>query len=161
MGISKRLALACSMAACFGAQDHALAQSPGPALLKAHRHPDTLSYAIDEGIPEFSMPDTALAAAIKRENLATDRRRRYEAFTVEDSTAEYPQLFRLFIVDRRTGKTREIRGLPFDWRPFSDLTWADSRTLMFDRWSSPHVGTHYAVDVVSRKLVAVVAFRDR
>jgi hypothetical protein len=101
------------------------------------------------------MADTALGSGTKREDLVTDARRRRDAFTVADA-----QRFRLFVVDRRTGRARELRGLPFEWRPFSTLVWANDRTLMFDRWSSPHFGMHYAVDVVSGRLVAAVAFHD-
>ena len=62
--------------------------------------------------------------------------------------------------DRGSGRLRELRGLPFEWRPFFDLAWADDRTVAVDRWSSRHFGMHYAVDVVSGRSVAAVALRD-
>jgi hypothetical protein len=97
-----------------------------------------------------------------KEDGVTDRRRRYEAVTVADvSTEERTQRVRLFVVEHATGRTREIRGLPFAWRPFSDLAWVDDRTLVFDRWSSPHAGMHYAVDAAGGTLVAAVPFHDR
>jgi len=77
----------------------------------------------------------------------------YDAFTISGT--------RLFVAERRTGKIFEIRGLPSGWRPFSDLIWADRRTLMFDRWSQPRYGMHYAVDVRKRRLVAAVPFPDK
>jgi hypothetical protein len=129
-----------------------LAQASRLRSLEAHRHAAVGKRSVEFDIPEFSIADTSLAAGTRKENLVTDRHRRYAAFTVSDT--------QLFVVERRTGKAREIRGLPFAWRPFSDLIWADSRTLLFDRWSSPHVGVHYAVDVVTGKLVAVVSFHN-
>jgi membrane-associated phospholipid phosphatase len=31
---------------------------------------------------------------------------------------------------------------------------------MFDRWSSPRVGMHYAVDVIDGKLIAALSFHE-
>jgi hypothetical protein len=106
-----------------------------------------------ENIPEFSFAETSLEAAMLRENLTTNRHKKYDAFIVSGT--------RLFVTERRTGKIFEIKGLPLEWRPFSDLIWADNRTLMFDRWSQPHYGVHYAVNVETRRLVAAVPFPDQ
>lgn len=92
-------------------------------------------------------------ATIVREQSVTDRRRRYDAFTVDRT--------HLFVRDRRMHRVREVRGLPLEWRPFSDLTWARDGTLLVDRWSSPHYAMHYALDVARRRLVAAQAFHDR
>ena len=80
------------------------------------------------------------------------RNKKYEAFTVAGT--------RLFVLERATGKILEIRGLPLEWRPFSELFWADNQTLIFDRWSQPHYGVHYAVNLKSGKLVVAVPFPD-
>jgi hypothetical protein len=109
--------------------------------------------ATGDSIPEFAMSEAAIEAGAKKEGLVTNRNRKYDAFIVAGT--------RLFVTERRTGKIFEIRGLPLEWRPFSDLIWGDSTTLMFDRWSQPHYGVHYAVDVEKRQLVAAVPFPDR
>ena len=153
VSVSRRVALACALTALLAARQHAFAQSSQPPSVKSHPHPAVAKRTIEFDIPEFSVAETSLAAGAKTQDTVTDRRRRYDAFTVSDT--------QLFVTERRTGKTREIRGLPFEWRPFSGVMWADSRTLVFDRWSSPHAGVHYAVDIVSGRLVAAVAFRDR
>jgi hypothetical protein len=75
--------------------------------------------------------------------------------------AIWSQVAALTLMAQVRCSAREIRGLPFEWRPFSNLTWADDRTLMFDRWSSPHDGMHYALDVVGGRLVAAQSFHDR
>src|SRR5947208_11942314 len=117
MRIARRLPLVCGMVASLGSPGHALAQSHQPVLPKSHRHPFVeRPWTVEDSIPEFSIADTSLAAATAKENLVTDRARRYQAFTVSDM-----QRFQLFVVERRTGKTREIQGLPFAWRPFSNL----------------------------------------
>jgi hypothetical protein len=104
-------------------------------------------------IPEFSLAETSLEAGMKKEDLITSRNRRYDAFTISDT--------RLLITDRKTAKVFEIRGLPLDWRPFSDLAWMDNQTLVFDRWSQPHYGVHYEVNVSRKRLIRAVPFPDK
>jgi hypothetical protein len=60
-----------------------------------------------------------------------------------------------------SGKVFEIEGLPVEYRLYSDLTWVGDRYLVFDRWSQPHYGLHYVVDVVELKLVLVRGFPDQ
>jgi len=102
--------------------------------------------------PEFSMVETSLAANSKKENLVTNRSRTFDVFTVS--------VMRLFVAERKTGRIFEIRGLPLEWRPFSDLVWENNHTLVFDRWSQPHYGVHYAVDVKTKRLVMAAPFPD-
>ena len=151
--VCRRIILVCGLAASLGWHNPALSQSSRPALPKVHRHIGVDKSDVGENIPEFSMAETSLTAGMQKENLITSRSREYDAFTVSGT--------RLFVAERRTGKILEIQGLPLGWRPFSDLIWAGSRTLMFDRWSQPHYGVHYAVDVASRRLVAAVPFPDK
>ena len=99
------------------------------------------------------MSEVSLDANTKKENLITNRTRTYEAFTVDRT--------RLFVAERRTGNVFEIKGLPLEWRPFSDLTWANEHIFMFDRWSQPHYGVHYSVDVKEKRLIAAVPFPDK
>jgi hypothetical protein len=115
-----------------------------------HRH-ERANKSIAVDIPEFSMNEVSLEPA-KKDNLVISKNKKYEAFTVEGT--------RLFVLERRTRRLLQITGLPLEWRPFSDLTWADNQTLMFDRWSEPHYGVHYKVNVLSRKLLVVAPFAD-
>ena len=140
-----------ALAFCF-ARD-ASAQRADLALPRSHRHPGIEAPAIEDSVPEFTWADTTLDASVVRERLVTDRRRRYDAFTVDGT--------HLFVRDRRTRRVREVRGLPLEWRPFSDLVWTRNDILLVDRWSSPHYAMHYAVDVARRRLVAAQAFHDQ
>jgi hypothetical protein len=54
----------------------------------------------------------------------------------------------------------ELRGLPLPYRPLSALVWLDSVRLAFDRWSQPHYGIHYVVDVGQLRLVLAAPFPD-
>ena len=145
-----RIILACGLAALLGSQS--FSQSSNPPLPKSHRHIGVKPSTTGEKIPEFKMVEASLEPDTKKEDLVTSRNGKYDAFTVSGT--------RLFVTDKRAGKLFEITGLPLEWRPFSDLIWADGRTLMFDRWSQPHYGVHYAVNVESQRLVAAVPFPD-
>ena len=147
----QRKILVCALVAFLGLDNHVLSQSR-KASLKSHRH-TVLSDSIGAEVPGFSMVETSLEPTWKKEDLKTSPSRKYDAFTVFGT--------RLFLTERRTQKIFEIGGLPLEWRPFSDLTWADNETLMFDRWSQPHYGIHYVVRVKSRKLVVAAPFADK
>ena len=134
-------------------QTYALSQSVIPASGKAHRHIMRGKSIPADVAPKFSVSETSLEGGVKKENLITNQRRTYDAFTVSGT--------RLFVEERKTGKIFEIRGLPLEWRPFSDLIWANKETLVFDRWSQPHYGVHYAVNVKSRRLVVAAPFPDK
>ena len=123
-----------------------------PQTSQAHRHIGTGKAGAVE-IPEFSMVETSLEAGLKKENFVKSRNRRYEAFTISDT--------RLLVSDRSTGKVFEVKGLPMEWRPFSDLTWVNNQTLVFDRWSQPHYGVHYEVNVKLKTLIRAVPFPDK
>ena len=145
--VYRRTILVAGLITLLGFSNHVSSQSS-----QAHRHIGMgKSAAVD--IPEFSMVETSLDAGVKKENLITTRNRKYTAFTVSDT--------RLMVVDKTTAKIFEIRGLPLDWRPFSDLAWVNNQTLVFDRWSQPHYGVHYEVNVKQKKLIRAVPFPDK
>lgn len=131
----------------FGFYSHASSQSS-----QAHCHIG-IGKTDSVDIPEFAMVETSLEAGVKKKNLKTSRNKRYAAFTVADT--------RLLVSDRTDEKVFEIRGLPMEWRPFSDLAWIDNQTLVFDRWSQPHYGVHYQIDVKRKKLIKAVPFPDK
>ena len=121
-------------------------------ITKAHRHFGKMPSMLAEIAPDFSFAETALAKGLRTKNAVRNKNRTFEAFTLSGT--------RIFVKDLRSGKIFELQGLPFEWRDFSDLVWADNQTLMFDRWTQPRYGNHYAVDVVKRKLIDVVPFPD-
>jgi hypothetical protein len=67
---------------------------------------------------------------------------------------------RLSFEDTRTGKRCQVVGLPLPHRPISDLIWIDSTLLAFDRWSQPHYGMHYVLDVQQARLILAAPFPD-
>ena len=130
-----------------------LAQSPRRTSSQSPGHSGVNKSAVRDIAPDFFMIETPREEGMKRENLVTNRSRTYDAFTVSGT--------RLFVSERKTRKIFEARGLPLEWRPFSDLAWKDDQTLVFDRWSQPHYGVHYALNVRSKSLVSAAPFADK
>lgn len=120
----------------------------------AHRHLK-LGDVMQQVLPDVEVAEVSLDKSVMKENPARSRDRRYEAFTSSD-----PTQFRIYFIERGTGKVYEVRGLPLPYRPFSNLSWVNNRTLVFDRWSQPHYGIHYAIDAREKKLVKAAAFPD-
>ena len=147
-----RVALVAPLVAAFCLARDAPAQRAASTIPRSHRHPGMQAPAIQDSVPELTFVDTTLGASVVRERLVTDRRRRYDAFTVDDT--------HLFVRDRRTHREREVRGLPLAWRPFGHPAWTSDGILLVDRWSSPHYAMHYALDVARRRLVAAQAFHE-
>ena len=83
--------------------------------------------------------------------------KQWRAFVAE-SAAESGGRVRIESVSSE--ETYELRDLPLPYRPISHMVWITDRYLAFDRWSQPHYGVHYVVDVVARKLVLAAAFPD-
>ncbi|OGI60324.1 hypothetical protein A2641_01230 [Candidatus Nomurabacteria bacterium RIFCSPHIGHO2_01_FULL_37_25] len=65
---------------------------------------------------------------------------------------------RIFIEETQTKKIFEIQGLPLPYRPFSGLVWINNHILVFDRWSQPHYGIHYAVDFSIKTLLIAAPY---
>jgi hypothetical protein len=145
--------LLCSSGLETGPSAYAAAQ----ASRVAHRHLG-IGDVTKQVRPDVEIAEVILDASVTRENLARSRDGRYEAFSAYHP--EQPPSFRVYFVERATGKAYEVRGLPLPHRPFSDLVWTNNRTLVFDRWSQPHYGIHYALDVRRKKLVKASAFPD-
>jgi hypothetical protein len=129
-----------------------------------HHHARLGDSMLNDISPDVSITEAAAESSWKRENLIVNQDKTYAAFTVcqpLDKAADSGCQEHLYFEEKRTGKVFEVSGLPMPHRPFSDLAWADRRTLVFDRWSQPHYGIHYAVDVEAKKLVAARSFEDR
>ncbi len=130
---------------------------PTPTLTDPHHHVVDVNQINlpPEAVAEFKITDVAMAPDVIQENITVNHSETYKAFTTHETT------FNIFIEDIREGITMEIQGFPSPWRPFSDLVWLTDDILVFDRWSNPHYGMHYAVNVRERKLIAAAAFPDQ
>lgn len=86
--------------------------------------------------------------------------RTYEAFT---SLAQFNREYlrdHIYFADLRARRVFEIRGLPEPHRPFDSLRFVSDDTLEFDRWTSPHHGIRYRVNVRQKLLVSTLTLLD-
>jgi len=99
---------------------------------------------------------------LKRAQVARNASRTYEAFvlTVPIDGDENNLREVIFIEDKRKGKTYEVRGFDFP-RPFTDLAWRGSHTLVFDQWMQPHYAVHYEINLRRSSLTAAAPFWER
>ena len=67
---------------------------------------------------------------------------------------------RVGLEDTRSGKRYQLVNLPLEYCPINDIVWIDSTHLAFDRWSQPHYGMHYIVDVRNIRLLLAAPFPD-
>ena len=59
------------------------------------------------------------------------------------------------------GRCFRIDGLPLPQRPFKGSAVGFNGYLIFDRWSQPHYGVHYVVDIKERRVVHAAPFPDQ
>jgi hypothetical protein len=118
---------------------------------RAHQHSagiDMLS-EIAPGVTIIRVDSRKVAV---RQDICRSKDRRFIAFITSAGSE------RLFIEDRQLKIVSEVRGIPLENRPFNDLGWTAQNRLKFDRWSQPHHGMHYELDVRSKRLIVAYAF---
>lgn len=75
-------------------------------------------------------------------------------FSVEE------ELSRFGLLQINRGEYFQLVNLPLPHRPIKDIVWIDNDLVAFDRWSQPHYGMHYVVDVKKSRLVLAAPFPD-
>ena len=134
---------------------HQDAPAPPPVdphhhVVPVHQAPWTTDLAPDAQLVRVEGPVAGSDSAVSPNG-------RWRAFVVESDDEPGG---RVCLEAVRSGQRYELRGLPLPYRPLSALVWMDSDRLAFDRWSQPHYGIHYVVDVRHRRLVLAAPFPD-
>ena len=130
--------------------------------------PDPHHHVVDvhtQGVP-ISIPDVRLVRVPRPRGerlreVVTNRTASMRAYIVEKPWTTNSRRDHIQIEYLGSGEVFEIEGIPLEYRPFSDLAWVGDRYLVFDRWSQPHYGIHYVVDVVKKKLILASRFPDQ
>ena len=145
--------LACLIGASLASSARAGAQRPGAPRAKPHPHAPLGRLTLDDSVPEFAMIATEAPTPRGGERFVVSPGGRFAAIALGDT--------QIVVLDRRSHRARAMRGIPVEARIFTDLAWADGHTLTFDRWATPHVGMHYAVDAARGRLLGAMSFHDR
>jgi hypothetical protein len=140
------------LAVILGTQDPQTGQIPDPHnhVVPVHKKPWNVDLAPQAKI---ALLDT-LVKEPRDSVLSPNQRWLAFLFSVPDEWA------RVATQNMQTGKRYQLVGVPLAHRPMSDLVWIDSTLLAFDRWSQPHYGIHYVLDVHQNRLVLAVPFPD-
>src|SRR4026207_1960772 len=117
--------LACLIGASLVSGARAHAQRPGTPRAKPHPHAPLGRLRLDDSVPEFAMIATGAPKPSSRERFVVSPGGRFAAITLGDT--------QIVVLDRRSHRARAIRGIPVEARIFTNLSWADGRTLTFDR----------------------------
>ncbi len=129
-----------------------------PTLQDPHGHSVAVSnHALGaQNADRFRQIETTLPTDISSDNLATNPAETLQAVAVCDPNC------RVLVEDLATSVTFELEAPSF-WltRPFSALVWVSDSILVFDQWSQPHYGVHYAVDLANQRLILASPFTDQ
>jgi len=107
-------------------------------------------------IEGFEILPVTNESILNRENIIINQEKTFQAYSTCSDTD-----CKIFFEDLPLKQTYEIMGLPSTHRPFSDLSWLSNKILVFDKWSQPHYGIHYAVDVIERNILLASPFPDQ
>ena len=81
-----------------------------------------------------------------------------------DSTQVPNCVSRVFIRNEKSKTVYEIRGEELGieaGRPVDELKWRDTYTLSYERWTGPHYGHRYVINVRTLKQIAAYSLTDR
>jgi hypothetical protein len=121
-------------------------------VVDVHEKPWSVEIAPDTRVTQTTPPDKSV-----REQTVTNVGN--EAFVVSNEDPANNQIEFVYFI--AAGRCYRIDGIPLPNRPFSGVAWASPRYLVFDRWSQPHYGIHYIVDIEALSVVNVAPFPDQ
>ena len=117
------------------------------------------------------LPSGDLADSIEKDGfgkttlrMSSDKRYQASVFCVTSGMSDVPGcLHRVFIGDLQTDENYEIVGEELyieTGRLIDGLKWIDSHTLSYERWTNPHYGHRYVVDMEKMKQVNAFILSD-
>lgn len=148
-----------SIQGCLGKVDTpAVTPAITSTLSDPHHHASDVSNNSlgSQNTSEFRLRESALAPGAELESLVVNQKDTFQAFFVCDPDCK------IFIEDLKTNQIYQLEAPSFlPTRPFSELVWVTSDILVFDQWTQPHYGVHYAVDVAKGELILASPFTDQ
>ena len=151
MRIDVCIGLILALPSVTSAQNHEQLFDPHKHVIAVHEKPWKTDLA-----PEVKMIPLEGTPVDIRDSVVSPNGRWFAfVFSVKDEWA------RVGFQEIRSGKRYQLINVPLAYRPINDIIWIDSILVTFDRWSQPHYGTHYVVDVQNTRLVLATPFPDR
>lgn len=118
-------------------------------------------------LPEGDLADKIEKDGRGRSTLAEspDKIRQAFVFCVPSGSKEVPScVHRVFVTDLGTDETYEITGEELFIeanRPVDNLKWTNNNTLSYERWTGPHYGHRYVVDIKQMKQIGAFILSDQ
>jgi hypothetical protein len=139
--------------------------------IKAVRDPDsanilTIKKAGDD-LPSGDLAEKVETDGAGNSTLKMSADKRYEAsvFCIPSRSNEVPNcVARVFILDLQTDENYEIVGEELGieaGRPVDEIKWINNHILSYERWTGPHFGHRYIVDVRAMKQIDAFMLTDR
>ena len=139
--------------------------------IKAVHDPDSASILkvkkAGDDLPPGDLSDAVEKYPTGKSTLTMSPDKRYEAsvFCVPSRSSEVPDcVHRVFIIDLGTDEDYEIVGEELGieaGRLINDLKWINSYTFSYERWTGPHYGHRYVVDLKAMKQTGAFVLTDR
>jgi hypothetical protein len=118
-------------------------------------------------LPSGDLADSVEKDGFGKSTLRMSPDKRYQAsvFCVPSGIADIPGcVYRVFVGDLQTDENYEIVGEELyieTGRLIDHLKWIDSHTLSYERWTNPHYGRRYVVDIEKMKQVNAFILSDK
>jgi hypothetical protein len=97
--------------------------------------------------------------------ISPDQIRQAFVFCVPSGSKEVPSCVqRVFVTDLGTDETYEIKGEELGIeanRLVDSLKWINNNTLSYERWTGPHFGHRYVVDIKLKKQTGAFILSDQ
>jgi len=138
--------------------------------IRVVRDPDSaniLSVKNARDLPEGDLADRIEKDGRGRSTLAEspDKVRQAFVFCVPSGSKEVPScVHRVFVTDLGTDVTYEVTGEELFIeanRPVDNLKWTNNYTLSYERWTGPHFGHRYVVDIKQMKQTGAFILSDQ
>jgi hypothetical protein len=127
-----------------------------PDLDPHHHSVDVTDSSQSLEISDFAIATIEIDSALQRESMIENASGTWQAFIIPNEQGHQ----RLYVEDLTNHIIYEIQGIPLPWRNFTDLVWVSDDILVFDQWSQPHHGVHYAVNIREQVLLIAAPFSD-
>ena len=81
-----------------------------------------------------------------------------QAFVTDEPGEDAGHVQYLYV--QRGDQLYRVEGVPMGHRPITGILWRSYYRVQFDRWSNPHFGVRYVIDVQNKRLEMAHAFAD-
>jgi len=159
LGLLPLFVLVCLLNACTATNlDVRTQPSPTIKLIDPHYHvTDVNGNALgSQNARDFKLVRVQLDPKFPRENSVINQPSSFRAFSGCNPNCG------IYLENLKTNEIYQFYAPSFlSSRPFQDLVWLSDHIIIFDQWTQPHHGVHFAINVREGKLILASPFPDK